>query len=304
MKKLIILFAILALLCIKPEAQTVTDYDGNVYHTITIGTQTWMQENLKVTHYKNGIYIANITDSDTWANLSVGGRCYYNNDSIAYHSEYGSLYNWYTIESEQICPDAWHVPSDSEWTMIENYLGGSSIAGGKMKEAGYDHWLSPNVGANNSSRFTGLPGGMRTMDYTFQTLYENGLWWASTPYNSSMSWSRYLWYMYAGVDRNPAPNYLGLSIRCIKDISSHTNEMNKPNKIRIFPNPASSVFTIDCAEGSIYEITLYNMAGQSMLSKEVQSGSNQIDISTLVKGIYILKCKGADGMFQKKLIKE
>ena len=192
-----------------------------------------MQENLKVTHYRNGILIPNIADSEAWANLLTGGRCYYNNDSTAYHAEYGPLYNWYTIESDHICPDGWHVPSDSEWTTVENYLGGSSIAGGKMKEAGFGHWLSPNVGATNSSGFTGLPGGMRSIDHTFQTLYENGLWWASTTYNNSYSWSRYLWYMFAGGDRNPAPKNIGLSIRCIKDITSHTNESKGPFKIRI-----------------------------------------------------------------------
>ena len=304
MKRLITLFAILSLISIKAEAQTVVDYDGNVYNTITIGSQNWMQENLKVTHYRNGISIPNITDSETWADLSTGGRCYYDNDSVTYNSEYGSLYNWYTIESDNICPEGWHVPTDGEWAAVEDYLGGSAIAGGKMKEAGYSHWLEPNVGANNSSGFTGLPAGMRSPDNTYQTIFENGLWWASTSYNTSFAWSRYLWYMFAGVDRNPAPKNLGLSIRCIKNITSNNNEILEPSKIKLFPNPASSVFTIQYPEGRIYEMTIYNIAGESIMNKEIQNSINQINISSLAKGLYIIKVKTSDGLFVKKLIKE
>ncbi len=145
------------------------------------------------------------------------GRCYYNNDSAAWDSIYGPLYNYYVASNANICPDGWHVSTNAEWQAAELYLGGESVAGGKMKEAGTIHWISPIVGATNSSGFTGLPGGMRSSTSVFSVLYENGLWWTATSFNVSMAWSTYLWYQFAGVDHNPTPKRYGLNIRCVKN---------------------------------------------------------------------------------------
>lgn len=153
MKHAILLFAGLAFLTFKNQAQTVTDIDGNVYNTVTIGTQVWMKENLKVTHYLDGTTIPNITSNATWISLNTGGRCYYDNDSSTYAPIYGVLYNWYAAtEAHNICPTGWHVPSDGEWNIMEKYLDntidttiigwvGTDI-GNKLKEAGTTHWNS------------------------------------------------------------------------------------------------------------------------------------------------------------------
>jgi len=144
-----------------PETGSVTDIDGNVYQTVKIGNQWWMMENLKVTSYRNGEAIPNVTDTTEWYNLTTGAYCYYDND--AYNTTiYGRLYNWYSInDSRSIAPTGWHVPTDEEWTTVINYLGGESVAGGKLKENGTTHWTSPNNGATNESGFSALPGGYR-----------------------------------------------------------------------------------------------------------------------------------------------
>lgn len=133
----------------------ITDLDGNVYHSVTIGTQVWMVENLKTTKFRNGDPIP------YWTNVVSDGYCWYNDD-IANKELYGAIYQYNTTRDlRNICPVGWHLPSLAEWTTLSNYLGGADIAGGKLKEAGTTHWLSPNTGATNESGFKALPGGVR-----------------------------------------------------------------------------------------------------------------------------------------------
>ena len=115
---------------------TVTDIDGNVYHTVTIGTQTWMVENLKTTKYNDGTAIPLVTDSTAWLNLTTPGYCWYNNDAATYKNTYGALYNWFTVNTSKLAPSGWHVPTDAEWTTLITYLGGETVAGGQMKSTG------------------------------------------------------------------------------------------------------------------------------------------------------------------------
>jgi uncharacterized protein (TIGR02145 family) len=167
--------------------EVVKDIDNNKYDIITIGTQTWMAENLKTTRYNDGTLIPLITDNTPWGNASTNkspGYCWYNNvpaNLIAY----GALYNWYAINTasngnKNVCPTGWHVPTDGEWTTLTNALGGTGVAGGKMKEAGLAHWVTPNTGATNESGFAGLPGGYRKGDGTFVNVGSYGYWWSST----------------------------------------------------------------------------------------------------------------------------
>jgi uncharacterized protein (TIGR02145 family) len=201
-----------------PTATTVTDVDGNVYHTVTIGTQVWMVENLKTTKYRNGDVIPNVTDSALWRNLSTGAYCNYNNN-VNNVTTYGRLYNWYTIaDSRNVCPTGWHVPTDAEWTTLVNYVGGASVAGGKLKETGTAHWQSPNNGATNEKGFTALPGGNRTYNATFGYIGLYGYWWSSTEYNPYNAWYSYMGYGVTDVSRNYSnKGVVGFSIRCIKD---------------------------------------------------------------------------------------
>lgn len=159
---------------------TVTDSDGNVYNTVTIGTQVWMAENLRTTKYKDNTAIPLVTDNTAWTNLSTPGYCWYNNDAATNKSTYGALYNWYTVNTGKLCPTGWHVPTDAEWSTLTTCLGGVGVAGGKLKEAGTSHWMSPNVGATNETGFTALPSGYRYAGGTFEYNGLGGWWWSST----------------------------------------------------------------------------------------------------------------------------
>ena len=207
--------------------QTVTsglvrDFDGNTYPTVNIGTQTWTQKNLNVSRYRNGDVIPQVITSAQWSSISTGAWCWYNNDSARYASTYGKLYNWYAVnDSRGIAPLGWHVPTDQDFLVLTySILGGPSAAGGKMKEAGTTHWNSPNLGATNSSGFTGLPGGDRNYFGTFDgNIGAIGAWWSSTESapNSTFAWQRTLLsdtnlVSYSGLGKGT-----GLSLRLIRD---------------------------------------------------------------------------------------
>jgi len=198
--------------------KTITDIDGNVYHTIKIGTQTWMVENLKVTRYRNGEPIPNITNNTSWTDLDTGASCDYLN--MPSNSEtYGKLYNWYAVnDSRKIAPAGWHVPTDAEWTILMDYLGSKSIAGAKLKETGTKHWTNPNTAATNESGFSALPGGDRgIINGTFYYLGSFGYWWSSTEISLKHAWYRGMSYNYGNVFRSSTNEQDGFSVRCVRD---------------------------------------------------------------------------------------
>lgn len=197
---------------------TVTDVEGNVYKTITIGTQTWMAENLKTTKYRNGNLIPNVTANASWAALATGAYCWYNNDATTYKAAYGALYNWYAVaDSRNIAPTGWHVPTDAEWTTLTNFLGGETVSGGKLKETGTQHWSSPNTGATNSSGFIALPSGYRYYNGAFYNIGYDGDFWSSSAYTTTNALYRDLYYFYANVTRSNINKQSGLSVRCVHD---------------------------------------------------------------------------------------
>jgi uncharacterized protein (TIGR02145 family) len=138
----------------------VKDVDGNIYHTVTIGTQVWMAEDLKTTRYNDGTAIPYVAGDLEWKNLRSAAYCWYNND-VSNKTVYGALYNWYTTNTGKLCPLGWHVASNSDWETLINYCGGWEVAGGKLKESGTVHWEAPNIGATNEFGFIALPGGGR-----------------------------------------------------------------------------------------------------------------------------------------------
>ena len=200
----------------------ISDIDGNTYKTIYIGTQQWMAENLKTATYNNGTIIPNIVDANQWVNLTSGAWSFYNNDATN-NTKHGKLYNWHTVSSTtngniNICPFGWHVPSYDEWNILNDYLGGNSLAGGKMKEVGTINWNTPNIDASNSSLFTALPGGFRSGG-NFSSLGEFGIWWTSSDlfdnklnaqgFQLTNNTSYLQWFN--------SPKSQGFSIRCIKN---------------------------------------------------------------------------------------
>ncbi len=193
-----------------------SDFDGNYYNTVTIGTQTWMVENLKVTHFTDGSNIPVVTGNTAWSALITPGYCWYDNDFSANKDIYGALYNFYAANTGDLCPVGWHVPSDSEWSVLTDYLGGESVAGDKLRETGSIHWSSANTGATNESGFTGLPGGNRPGDGTFNDIGASGAWWSPA---SGVGWYRYLGAGISYVGRVTIPPNTGISVRCLMDLT-------------------------------------------------------------------------------------
>jgi len=198
---------------------TLTDIDGNTYSHVKIGNQIWMVENLKTTHYRNG---DEITDGTGVGDISTETDPKYwfaFDDDLDNVSTYGRLYTWYAVnDSRNICPDGWHVPTDEEWTILTDYLGGLSVAGGKLKETGTTHWDSPNDGATNETGFTALPGSYRSNTSGFpHGLGNQGIWWAASESGSEDAWYRWVYYGDSAVGRDDNPKQQGFSVRCIKD---------------------------------------------------------------------------------------
>lgn len=187
------------------------------FERVIIGPQVWMFKNLDVTTYRNGDPIPHVTDRTQWSKLTTGAWCYHNNDS-ATGAIYGKIYNWYAVnDSRGLTPVGWHVPTNTEWTTLAAYLGGESVAGGKLKETGTAHWISPNTGATNSSSFTALPGGYRHYNGTFSDIGSSGYWWSSSEYEATSAWNIGLYTDIADVYRHKFGKHIGLSVRCVGD---------------------------------------------------------------------------------------
>jgi len=195
---------------------TVTDIDGNVYNTVTIGTQTWMVENLKVTKFNDGTDIPNVTDDNTWNNLITPAYCWYDNDEALYKNAYGALYNWYTVNTSTLCPSGWHVPTKAEWETLISYLGGPFLACNPLKEAGSSHWLGTNYGTN-STGFTALPGGYRSHQWGFESVGSNAHWWTSTEFDNDDAWAKSMDANLSDVIDGIYNKEDGFSVRCLKD---------------------------------------------------------------------------------------
>ncbi len=211
---------------------TVRDNDGNVYHLVTVGSQVWMVENLRVKHYRNGDPVQDGSGIKHPQVADTTGTFWAYENNSGYIADYGLLYNWYAASDKRnIAPQGFHVPSDDDWGALVSSLGGDyyyvlgdSIAGGKLKEAGNDHWGSAgdprtNVGATNSSNWTGRPGGILYQGI-FEDIRDFGAWWASTSLTGVQKDEGYemvLSFMTKGASRGANLKASGLSVRCVKD---------------------------------------------------------------------------------------
>ena len=220
MKHKNVMLLIVLLVCIgltELKAQTVKDIDGNVYHTIVIGKQVWMEENLKTTKYNDGKAIPLVTDDKDWGALTTPAYCWYKNDAKVNKNTYGALYNWYTVNTNKLCPKGWHVPTDAEWTTLTTYLGGEGVVGGKLKETGTTHWKRPNTMATNSSGFTARASGGRYEDGKFYDLASKGYWWSSTEGGEANAWCFELQYAIRSINRLGSKKLSGWSVRCLRN---------------------------------------------------------------------------------------
>lgn len=218
------------------KGNTIKDIDGNVYQTIQIGSQEWMAENLKTTRLNNGTAIELVTDNKDWYSMKTPAYCWYNNDEAINKSKYGALYNWYTVNTGNLCPSGWHVSSDNDWQILEKYLiaNGHNSNGSNTGEiigkslAAKTGW-TPSTGQvdvgseflpeyKNKSGFTGVPGGFRTNNGAFSSPSEIGAyWWTSKERDVNSAWFKYLINYRGTLEEIGQSKYFGCSVRCVKN---------------------------------------------------------------------------------------
>lgn len=197
--------------------ETVTDIDGKVYHTITIGSQVWLVENLNVTHYRNGDPINHVTDNITWSNMMDGAFCHYDFD-INNANSFGKLYNWFAVnDSRGIAPEGFRVATEEDWNILAEFSGGQSIAGKKLKEAGDLYWFNsiPSNSGTNEFGFSARGGGYMHRLGFFQFFGGSGLWWTSSEYDMNQAITRSMYCSSNDVGYGSHTKGYGCSVRCI-----------------------------------------------------------------------------------------
>ncbi len=200
------------------KSGTASDVEGNVYRYMEMcDGKEWMIENLNVSHYNNGDEIPQVQDPQEWAKLKTGAWCYYLNDS-SYGPVFGKLYNWYAVNDPRgIAPQGWRVATKEDWKQLTDCLGGENVAGGKLKQIGSSHWMSPNVGAVNTSGFSALPGGGRSSKGDFTMVDNLGVFWTTTNHDELQAWIRHLSYSNTYVVEFYNDKRNGFSVRVLKE---------------------------------------------------------------------------------------
>jgi uncharacterized protein (TIGR02145 family) len=201
-------------------AQSISDVDGNLYTSVKINQQTWLGQNLNVSHFRNGDPIPQVSSDEEWEKAGAEQKpvwCHYEN-SDEHGKTYGKLYNWYAVHDERgLAPKGYHIPTDQDWNALSVYLGGGEKAGGKLKEKGTAHWKSPNSDATNSSGWNGLPGGLNYSFGTFVDVENTGYWWTSVE-NGEVTANVYsLSFKNSTLADLFLNKGVGLSVRCIRD---------------------------------------------------------------------------------------
>lgn len=216
-----------------PDMPTLTDIDGNVYNTVLIGNQCWMKENLKTTSYNNGTPIPNITEVSAWSALSSSAYVWYDND-ISWKNIYGALYNWYTtVDGNGLCPAGWHVPTNDEWTVLTDYIGGieaphgnelkscrqeNSPLAGDCNTSEHPRWVyNPNNWGTDDYGFAILPGGYRSYNGAFIGMENNTYLWSSSDYQTTHAFGRSINSSGGGIGEYGGAKRHGFAIRCLRD---------------------------------------------------------------------------------------
>lgn len=281
------------------QTETISDMDGNVYQVVAIGDQWWMAENLKVTQYSNGEDIPNLKDAAEWAADTIGTYCYYGNRE-SYSNSNGNLYNWYVAVDERgVCPEGWHVPSDDEWNTMEMALGMSQEESLRMTawrgtDEG-DKLKTEEFGGNNSSGFAALGTGYRDPAGVFKASGTDNDYWTSTPYeNSKMNRTdgvlHGLLNSKGTVVRNFHEPAYGFCIRCVKNAGVGTSQAKKTPDTPFYPNPVREKLTVEAVTGS--RLQFLSLAGNTVKEEWMRSERQNVDISDLQQGIYLLSISG------------
>jgi uncharacterized protein (TIGR02145 family) len=204
-----------------PETQygCVADVEGNIYKTIHVDNKWWMAQNLATTLFNDGDSIPYVVSDSEWDTIDKSAYCWSENDQDLYGEIFGGLYNWHAVASEKLCPEGWHVPSDSEWSSFIEFIGGMNSAGKKLREVGLTHWTSSESKATNEFGFTAIPGGYRSESGSYWDIGSYAYWWTSTEDTVLTDWAIY-WHIPYGdstIRKKIREFRNGFSVRCVKD---------------------------------------------------------------------------------------
>ncbi len=300
------------------KGQTITDMDGNSYNTVTIGTQIWTKENLKTTKLNDGTLIPNVTTGAAWDALTSPGYCWYNNDPAKYKpTDQGALYNWHTVNTGKLCPTGWHVPSNAEWSVLSDYLtvngygyegSGDDIAKSMASKTGWKQSTVPgapgnNPESNNSSNFSAILSGSRdNMGGIFLSLDYGVEWWSATEASTTEAFRRSIAFDRRELFNYAIPKAYGISVRCLKDGATAIHKTDHQYDIIVYPNPTCDMLYIKDIQLTNAFIFIYDIQGR--LIKEKKLDSNKIDISDLIKGMYIIKIIDKSNTYSSKITKD
>ena len=314
------IFVYLIFFCQLVYSQTVTDLDGNVYPTVVIGDQEWMQQNLKVTQYNNGDPIPLITDNAAWYATTTGAYAYYINDP-ANAATYGNLYNGFVVQdSRNVCPSGWHVPVDNEWRLLfrticdvgdcptiwaDDMLNSGnegSDEGGQIKETGTTHWNSPNTGATNSSGFTALAHGYRYWDGDYYTVGEYAVFWTNTEHAISVNmWFYAPYYNQEYIYHGYGDKLNGHAIRCVRPAPQSSIKEEENSLPAVYPNPSTGNITVTLNSEDYTTLHILDVSGKVCVEIKVTENTQTIDITNLNNGVYILKFTGETNTYTSKI---
>ena len=297
-----------------------TDQDGNQFEWINYGNQDWAIENAKVVTYRDGTPIPQVTDATEWTNLTTGAWSYYNNDPTK-----PRLYNWYAVmgihdtdpntPNKEFAPEGWHVPSDAEWTTLENYLiaNGYNYDGTTTENkiakamASTTGWNSSTTAGtpgndqslNNSSGFNAFPEGNRgsTSGGLFHSEGSRTFFWSSTDINTNNALNHFLKNINSSLISNNSNKFYGFSVRFVRDAQTASVGDNSIYNFKIFPNPTKEYLNI--YSPSLESVVVYNIFGKELIKDNV----NRINVSHLPKGVYFIKASDGMNSSTKKFIK-
>ncbi|HCQ15150.1 MAG TPA: hypothetical protein DIU20_02740 [Cryomorphaceae bacterium] len=286
------------------RAQTVTDIDGNVYSTVTIGSQTWMAENLRTSRFSNGDTIG--TQLGATHNDSNAIYQWAYNDDQSLVPAYGRLYSWYAaVDNRNICPAGWHVPGIEEWDALITFLGGDSTAGNLLKESGTVHWKSTDSSVTNSSGFNTRGNGFRANPQMYSGLREIAFFWTSTPFGTGGFARGYhirLSHASSLVETGVAVGNCGSCIRCIENKTTNVNPVFGPGKIDIYPTPTDGTLYIDFPSPESGTVSIFDLSGREVYWKRFDEQSFLELDSRQSTGVYLLMIHTAEGIIQKRLV--
>jgi len=267
----------------------LTDIDGIHYNSVVINNQEWMQENLNVSHYRNGDEIPQITDLTEWSNATTGAWCYYN-DSTFFGTIYGKLYNWLAIKDPRgLAPEGWIIPGEADWDVLSASFGGDNVAGTALKSSNY--WTtSTGSGGTNSSGFGARPSGIRAYEGSYNASGHVCYFWTNDNFPNLNHRTRFLIYDSSIFWETPL-DYTennGCAVRCLKNNSLH-NDSFITKKINIYPNPAASYINILMENDfSNADYSIYDFTGKKIKSGSLINKHTPIPILDLQKGLYYI----------------